>query len=463
MRLIYAEFSILKRFCKKIFCHKQSAVEYEQFFVYSKRYSMSSLAQAKSELQSQLQVYLQQPMGDLTRFQVKLEKVDALAWLKGQSLYPQFYLHFRDEGKKLVAVGEVRLFSQLNLAQEFIEESGFPLVGGLQFQGGGQFILPQILLETDEKSTQLSFFVEDEQSAKAALDWLKTLEKITALSDLPKQIPLRQEPHADERTWCDWVNQALMEIDSGELTKIVLANETTFYLKQAVNAYDFLAESEKQNQGCYHFLWAEHPHSIFVGSTPERLFAREHNLFLTEALAGTAPVFDDVAETKRQADWLLNDEKNLKENWLVVEGISQNLRTQVESFDVSDVALKPLRKVQHLIRKIRANLTAHYADTCLLKAIHPTAAVAGLPQQQAKMILSEIETFERGWYAGNLGVMCDAWSEFCVAIRSAFIEGHRIRVFAGAGIVAGSQPLEEWKEIERKAAGLISLFAQEKE
>ena len=77
------------------------------------------------------------------------------------------------------------------------------------------------------------------------------------------------------------------------------------------------------------------------------------------------------------------------------------------------------------------------------------------------MILSEIETFDRGWYAGTLGVMSDVCSEFCVAIRSAFIEGHRIRVFAGAGIVAGSQPLEEWKEIERKAAGLISLFAKE--
>ena len=115
-----------------------------------------------------------------------------------------------------------------------------------------------------------------------------------------------------------------------------------------------------------------------------------------------------------------------------------------------------------MIRKIRANLTAHYADVNILKAIHPTAAVSGLPQQQAKMILSEIETFDRGWYAGTLGVMSDACSEFCVAIRSAFIEGHRIRVFAGAGIVAGSQPLEEWKEIERKAAGLISLFAEEK-
>ena len=420
---------------------------------------MSYLAQAIGELKSQIHAYLQQSTNELVRFQVKLDKVDLLAWLKGQSAYPQFYLHLRDEAKALAALGEERSFSQLNLAQQFIEESGFPLVGGLQFQGTAQFVLPQILVEQDEKGALVSFFVKDERSANDTLAHLKTFENLTALSALPKQIPLHTEPRANERTWCDWVNQALVEIKCGELIKIVLANETTFHLKQAINAYDFLAESEKQNQGCYHFLWAEHLHSVFVGSTPERLFAREYNLLLTEALAGTASVSESEEETQFQANWLLNDEKNLKENWLVVEDISQNLRKQVESFDVSNVELKPLRKVQHLIRKIRANLTAHYADVNILKAIHPTAAVSGLPQQQAKMILSEIETFDRGWYAGTLGMMSDAC---CVAIRSAFIEDHRIRVFAGAGIVAGSQPLEEWKEIERKAAGLISLFAEEK-
>lgn len=424
---------------------------------------MSSLEQAKSELASQIQAYLKQPTANLVRFQVKMDKIDLLAWLKGQKAYPQFYLHFRDEEKTLAALGQVRSFCDVNLAQAFIEESGFPLVGGLQFQGREHFILPQILVEQDEQRAQISFFAENPAQAQKTLEHFKTFENLTALCVLPKQIPLRAEPRANAQTWCDWVNQALMEIQSGELTKIVLANETTFHLKQAVNAYDFLAESEKQNQGCYHFLWAEQPHSIFVGSTPERLFARENNLFFTEALAGTAPVTEDKNESEQNGIWLLNDEKNLKENWLVVEDISNNLRAQVEHIDVSDVALKPLRKVQHLIRKIRANLTAHYADSALLNAIHPTAAVSGLPQQQAKMILSEIETFDRGWYAGTLGVMSAQWAEFCVAIRSAFIEAHRIRVFAGAGIVAGSQPLEEWKEIERKAAGLISLFAEEKE
>ncbi|OOF45517.1 isochorismate synthase [Rodentibacter trehalosifermentans] len=421
---------------------------------------MGSLEQAASQLSLQIEQYLQQGKKDIERFQVNIANVSLLAWLKSQSAYPQFYLHFRDENKSIAALGAVRKFSSLNLAQEFIEHFHFPLLGGLQFQGCGQFILPQLLLETNEQHTTISCFVEGKASAQSTLAQLKTLPKMTALCPLPKQIPLYTEQGANKQMWCDWVNQALYEIKQGELTKLVLANERVFHLKQPVNPYDFLAESEKHNQGCYHFLWAENPRSTFVGSTPERLFAREYNLFLTEALAGTAPITADLKENQQQAQWLLNDEKNLNENWLVVQDISQNIQAMVESFDVSEVELKPLRKVQHLLRKIRANLTAHYRDSALLKAIHPTAAVSGLPQQQARMILSEIETFDRGWYAGTLGVMSEAYSEFCVAIRSAFIERNRIRVFAGAGIVEGSEPLAEWKEIERKASGLISLFAE---
>lgn len=421
---------------------------------------MTNLEQAAQRLSLQIEAYLQQGKNDIMRFQAKTVPINLLAWLKVQNTYPQFYLHFRDENKRLAAVGNVRTFSQLNSAQRFIEEYPFPLVGGLKFQGFGTFILPQLLLEQDENTTTISCFVEDEVSAQRALALLKTLPQTTALCVLPKQVPLLTEQRANEGQWEDWVNQGLDTIKRGELTKLVLANQTVFHLKQPINPYDFLAESEKQNQGCYHFLWAENAHSTFVGSTPERLFAREYNLFLTEALAGTAPMTDNPQENQAQANWLLNDNKNLNEHQLVVQDISQNLHNMVESFDVSGVELKTLRKVQHLLRKIRANLTAHYQDSALLKAIHPTAAVCGLPQQQARMILSEIETFDREWYAGTLGVMSEVYSEFCVAIRSAFIEGHRIRVFAGAGIVEGSEPSAEWKEIERKASGLISLFAE---
>ena len=289
---------------------------------------------------------------------------------------------------------------------------------------------------------------------------LNSFEKTTALLPLNQLTIESMVPKANQETWCDWVNQALARIRQGELTKLVLANETVFGFQRELNGKDFLAASQAKNSGCYHFLWADNAEHCFVGSTPERLFARDARQLFTEALAGTAPVSDNPSENDERANWLLNDEKNLNENWLVVEDISQNISHLVEQITVDDVALKSLRKVQHLIRKMHAKLTTLCTDADLLKAIHPTAAVSGLPQQQAKKALAEIETFDRRWYAGTLGVMSQHLSEFCVTIRSAFIEENQVRVFAGAGIVEGSQPLEEWLEIERKAAGLISLFAE---
>ena len=422
---------------------------------------MGPLEQAKSALIRQFDALATtDQQASIVHLQTKVESdVDLLAWLKGQSVYPQFYLCFRDEAKTVAAVGKVRSFSDVNLAQQFIQEHDFPLVGGLQFQGESQFILPQVLIEQQNSETVVSVFVETDKLDLAKVV-LNTFEKMTALLPLNQLTIESVEPKANQGMWCDWVNQALNRIRQGELTKLVLANETVFRIHGELNGKDFLAASQAQNSGCYHFLWADNAQNCFVGSTPERLFARDNRLLFTEALAGTAPVSDNPSENNERANWLLNDEKNLNENWLVVEDISQNISHLVEQITVDDVALKPLRKVQHLIRKMQAKLTALCTDADLLKAIHPTAAVSGLPQQQAKKALTEIETFDRSWYAGTLGLMTQNLSEFCVTIRSAFIEENQVRVFAGAGIVEGSQPVEEWLEIERKAAGLISLFAE---
>ena len=422
---------------------------------------MGPLEQAKSALIRQFDALATtDQQASIVHLQTKVESdVDLLAWLKGQSVYPQFYLCFRDEAKTVAAVGKVRSFSDVNLAQQFIQEHDFPLVGGLQFQGESQFILPQVLIEQQNSETVVSVFVETDKLDLAKVV-LNTFEKMTALLPLNQLTIESVEPKANQGMWCDWVNQALNRIRQGELTKLVLANETVFRIHGELNGKDFLAASQAQNSGCYHFLWADNAQNCFVGSTPERLFARDNRLLFTEALAGTAPVSDNPSENNERANWLLNDEKNLNENWLVVEDISQNISHLVEQITVDDVALKSLRKVQHLIRKMQAKLTALCTDADLLKAIHPTAAVSGLPQQQAKKALTEIETFDRSWYAGTLGLMTQNLSEFCVTIRSAFIEENQVRVFAGAGIVEGSQPVEEWLEIERKAAGLISLFAE---
>ena len=386
---------------------------------------------------------------------------EPLGWLKGQTAYPQFYLNLRDSERKIIALGEIRAFFNTDDAQDFIQRQNVPLVGGLTFGGQSYFFLPRLLLRQDQYQLHASLFInrqkDIEQEKQAAADYLKTLKKSTALQSLDQSIRLIEQK-ADQSLWSAWVEQALEHIRRGGLDKVVLANQSVFESYALLNDKDFLAVSERHNSGCYHFLFAQNAQRTFLGSTPERLYRREGLRLQTEALAGTAMMNEDQRQNDEQGRWLLNDEKNIYENRLVAEGIRYNLQNYAKQIEIGELSLKPLRQVQHLQRNINVELISGYGDKDYLHAIHPTAAVSGLPQQAAQQFLQNTENFDRTWYAGTLGFMQPEEAEFCVTIRSAFIEKNKITVFAGAGIVEGSIPLLEWQEIERKAAGLVSLF-----
>lgn len=423
---------------------------------------MDSLQSIKTEFISLLNRYQpnEQDIGilQMTR-QINLE---LLSWLKAQHTYPHFYLNLRDHTRKMAAIGRIRSFSELRHAQQYIEQQPLTLVGGLTFDGKTELFLPRLMLTQENDLLQVQLFIDHsqfEQEKQAILTLLETFDKTTALEPIKQPIQLLSQK-ASQQQWSQWVTQALTAIQQGEVSKLVLANETCFKTAEPLNAKDFLRKSEQYNLGCYHFLFTKDENCAFIGSTPERLYQREGNLLQTEALAGTALMTEDEALNRQQADWLLNDPKNIHENGLVAEDITQNLRPYIQKIEVSELGLKQLRQVQHLRQKIFAQLSEQNGDEACLKAIHPTAAVAGLPRQKAKQFLQQTENFERSWYAGTLGFMNKTQAEFCVTIRSAFIEQNKIRVFAGAGIVEGSIPLLEWQEIERKALGLISLLQE---
>jgi menaquinone-specific isochorismate synthase len=104
----------------------------------------------------------------------------------------------------------------------------------------------------------------------------------------------------------------------------------------------------------------------------------------------------------------------------------------------------------HLRTKIAGALPEGIGDTHLLRALHPSAAVLGYPRDLARSWLQAHESLERGWYAGPVGRMGRDSSEFAVAIRSALVQGKTLDIYAGAGIVRGSDPDSEWQEIRKK-------------
>lgn len=427
---------------------------------------MSLFNQLKQQLSQQLEQLTQTGFTSLQASvavnakEQQSEDLTLLAWLKAQKEYPQFFWTPREKTQTFASVGAVKTFTDLDAAQKWVEQTGLTLVGGLQFEGACHFILPRLLLVKKASKLTAYLFLLDAENSKereAALQALNHFGEQTELNLADNQW-LSTQSACDFAKWQHNIEQALALIQAQHFLKVVLANAITQTFTHSISAYDLLAKSQQINQGCYHFLWAESSAKTFIGSSPERLYQRNHQTFLTEALAGTVAVSDSLAETERNALWLLNDEKNSYENQLVVEDIKSHLSDSIEHFEVGEVEIKRLKNVQHLRRPIQITLKPNVKESDCLVRIHPTAAVAGLPRSVAKQFIHQHEPFKRHWYAGTLGFFNQNEAEFCVTLRSAEIAHNQITFFAGAGIVQGSIPDAEWQEIERKALGLASLL-----
>ncbi|WP_455482937.1 isochorismate synthase [Haemophilus parahaemolyticus] len=419
---------------------------------------MSVFTQLEQQLSEQLS-QLQSTQGwiQLTaEVNLSVEESLLLGWLKSQNRhFPHFFFEKRDENQTIATVGAVKIFSSLEEAQIFVQSTSLSLIGGIQFEGICQFVLPRLMLV--KNSQNLTAYLTLNLSEQA-VDFTEFFTELNSTSPVQNYQILAPQSACTFEQWKANIEQAIIQIKSGDLRKVVLANATQLTFENLISAYDLVEQSRTINLGCYHFLWAENAQNAFVGSTPERLYYRKGNQLFTEALAGTVAVSDNPIETEQNAQWLLKDAKNIYENQLVVEDIEEHLNAYVEAFEVHLPEIKRLHNVQHLRRRIEAILKADVLDQDCLRQIHPTAAVAGLPRAKAKQFIAQNEPFKRGWYAGTLGIFNPQEAEFCVTLRSAKIEHNQLTLYAGAGIVKESEPVSEWQEIERKSQALAKLL-----
>lgn len=407
-------------------------------------------------------------------FTLSAESGDApelLAWLAAQALYPQFYWQHRREPEEAAACGAVCTFASASEAEAFllredivddvrlwgVNAFGYPTLAQAEPLDGYLF-LPRITLLRQGERVQLRVNICSpislRQDAEIALSALRQLSSSHPLPPLSATVRLTAH-HPEKAQWSDLVGQALMKIEAGALEKVVLARTTRLTLDSPLAAATLMAASRAANYDCYHFMLAFTPERAFLGSSPERLYRREGKRLETEALAGTVANDRDDRRAEELAQWLMQDAKNQHENRLVVDDIRGRLSQAATAVDVLSVETIRLRKVQHLRRAIRAELY-EAKDSACLQLLQPTAA--GLPRAAARDYLACYEPFDRGWYAGSAGYLSRQQSEFCVSLRSADVERERLTLYAGAGIVAGSDPQQEWQELENKAAGLKSLL-----
>src|SRR5690606_13237925 len=102
-----------------------------------------------------------------------------------------------------------------------------------------------------------------------------------------------------------------------------------------------------------------------------------------------------------------------------------------------------------------------HMDADLLRGLHPTPAVGGVPRDRAMAFIASRENFDRGWYAGPVGWISSDAAEFAVAIRSGIVDGDTLALYSGAGIVEGSEPAAEWGEIEQKMSNFLGVLTGE--
>lgn len=248
-------------------------------------------------------------------------------------------------------------------------------------------------------------------------------------------------------------------IHSNYLSKIVLAQALDVKSAVPFNIYQSLANLRQIHPDCYTFCTTNGKGQNFIGASPERLISIQNHHLQTDALAGSAPRGKTAAEDTELANRLLISEKERHEHRVVIDFITQCLNQLNIEPHLQPSRLRRLANIQHLWTPIQAKVPEHVNPLEIVAKLHPTPAVAGVDRDIACAQIKQYETFERGLYAAPLGwVDYQGNSEFIVGIRSALIDSDRARLYAGAGIVAGSDPDKELAEIQLKLQALLKAL-----
>ena len=402
---------------------------------------------------------------EFVRLEATVEPADLLHWLRGAP--PGARRYFRDRSTKfeLAGVGiaassgfgEHEEWSQLpGAARSAAWSLALPFDGArARDREWSRFcehpcVLPEIELRREAESHALAVHLTA-RTDRAAL--ASRLRRISAGSDQCVVEPglVRQPDGGGEADWSRAVRAALERIRAGALRKLVLARTRCYTASGALDPVAVLSRLSSRESRGFRFLVESGEGHAFLGVTPERLVSRTGRTARSEAVAGTRPRGVDSVADRLLGESLRASAKDRREHELVVERVREALVGHATTLRVDvEPRLLRLAYVQHLATRVQAELRPGVTDLDLVRALHPTPAVAGAPVTEAIESLRDLEPFDRGLYAGPVGVVSRDGAEIAVAIRSARIEGDTLTAFAGAGIVEGSDPAEEWRETGHK-------------
>ena len=263
-------------------------------------------------------------------------------------------------------------------------------------------------------------------------------------------------PSLSPQEWMGIVAEGVARIRSGALGKVVLAREVVVDADQPIDRHAVLTRL-RASFGSSHLYAVDG----FVGASPELLVSRHDHQVRSHPLAGTAPRTGDPATDARLAAGLLASAKDQGEHRITIAMVHDTLLPWCSWLDwEAEPSIVTVANVQHLGSMVEGRLSSPPPNVLtLVDALQPTPALGGHPRDEAVALIAEIERLDRGPYGGAVGwVDADGNGEWAVAIRCARIDGNRARLYAGNGIVAGSDPALELAETQAKFQAMLSAL-----
>lgn len=285
--------------------------------------------------------------------------------------------------------------------------------------------------------------------------WLTTITRggesaADAAPPLPLTAPRGIRWHDGSLSAPEWeqaVAAAVHRITLGDLHKVVLARDLYASADNPLDQRVLLRRLAARYPDCFTFACAG-----LVGATPELLVRREGARVSSLVLAGTMPRGITADEDARLAAALLGSAKDNEEHDYATASLRDALSPLCETLDIPErPELIQLANLRHLGTRVRGTLAVDRSALALAAALHPTAAVGGTPTDAAVELIRELESMDRERYAGPVGWMdASGNGEWAIALRCGQITENRARLFAGGGIVAGSDPAAELAETQVK-------------
>lgn len=331
-----------------------------------------------------------------------------------------------------------------------------------------EFVIPRFtfIKNTNNYYLTTTIHVSEEDEAQTIAEHVddQEAELFSPLKHLPEGAMLTNTSSIQPEEWKNSVQRAINEIKANRSEKIVLARELRITLNKEAEIAVIINRLLKTQPSSYVFAF-ERDSDCFIGATPERLVKVEKQKLLSTCLAGTAPRGKTKAEDEKNSESLFLDNKNRKEHDHVVQMIHDSIGEYCSSLTIpTEPTVLTLKNLHHLYSPVKGELKEEYTVFDVIRKLHPTPALGGVPTEGSLAFIRAHERLDRGWYGSPVGWLdSNGHGEFAVAIRSGLIQGKEASLFAGCGVMKDSNVTAEFEETNIKFLPMLTVLEENNE